>query len=52
MCQFPEVDSVGEGDMVCGVPVETVAIHVEGNRVDQTVDWGDHLHERGFRIST
>ena len=42
-CDLPQVGVVGEGDVVGGVPVEAVAVHVEGHRVQHVVDGGDHL---------
>ena len=41
--ELPQVDVVDEGDVVAGVPVQAVAVHVEGHRVDQIVDRGDDL---------
>ena len=41
-----EMSVVGEGDVVGGVPVEAVAVHVEGHRVQHVVDGGDHLSRR------
>ena len=45
-CDLPQVGVVGEGDVVGGVPVEAVAVHVEGHRVQHVVDGGDHLRAR------
>ena len=37
------MDGVHEGDVVLGVPVQAVAVHVEGDGVDQSVDGGNNL---------
>ena len=36
--ELPQVDVVDEGHVVTGVPVQAVAVHVEGHGVDQVVD--------------
>ena len=41
--ELPQLDVVYEGDVVGGVPVQAVAVHVEWHRVDQVVDGGHHL---------
>ena len=45
-CNLPQVGVVGEGDVVGGVPVQAVAVHVEGHRVQHVVDRGDHLQSK------
>ena len=40
---LPEMGVVGEGDVVRGVPVQAVAVHVEGHRVQHVVDRSHHL---------
>ena len=42
-CNLPQVGVVGEGDVVGGVPVQAVAVHVEGHRVQHVVDRSHHL---------
>ena len=42
-CNLPQVGIVGEGDVVGGVPVQAVAVHVEGHRVQHVVDRSHHL---------
>ena len=42
-CNLPQVGIVGEGDVVGGVPVQAVAVHVEGDGVYQVVDGLHHL---------
>ena len=44
--EWSKMDVVNEGDVVGGVPVEAVAVHVEGHRVQHVVDWGDHLQSK------
>ena len=41
--QLSQVHRVNEGDVVGGVPVEAVAIHVEWNTVYQAIDGGNNL---------
>ena len=43
---------VGEGDVVGGMPVEAVAVHVEGHRVQHVVDGGDHLQGKEQTITS
>ncbi len=44
--ELVDVDVVDEGEVVGGVPVQAVAEHVEGDRVDQLVDGGDDLENQ------
>lgn len=37
------MNSVHKGDVVGGVPVEAVAVHVKGHSVDEPVDGGHHV---------
>ena len=41
--KLPQVDSVNEGDMVSGMPVETVAVEIKGNSVNETIDGSHNL---------
>ena len=41
--ELPQLEVVYEGDVVGGMPVQAVAVHVEWHRVDQVVDGGHHL---------
>ena len=39
----PQLDVVNEGDVVGGMPVQAVAVEVEGHRVEDPVNGGHHL---------
>ena len=41
--ELSQLEVVYEGDVVGGMPVQAVAVHVERHRVDQVVDGGHHL---------
>ena len=41
--KLPQVDSVNEGDMVSGMPVETVAVEIKGNSINETIDRSNNL---------
>ena len=41
--KLSHVDVVNEGHVVRGMPVKTVTMHVEWNRVDNVINWGDNL---------
>ena len=44
--QFPVVHVVDEGEVIAGMPVQAVAVHVEGDSVHQLVDGGDDLEKK------
>ena len=48
---LPEMGVVGEGDVVRGVPVQAVAVHVERHRVQHVVDRGHYLQVRAGKRS-
>ena len=48
---LPEMGVVGEGDVVRGVPVQAVAVHVERHRVQHVVDRGHYLQVRAGKKS-
>ena len=43
---LPEMGVVGEGDVVRGVPVQAVAVHVERHCVQHVIDGGHYLQVR------
>ena len=48
---LPEMGVVGEGDVVRGVPVQAVAVHVERHRVQHVIDRGHYLQVRAGKKS-
>ena len=48
---LPEMGVVGEGDVVRGVPVQAVAVHVERHRVQHVVDRGHYLRVKTSKTS-
>ena len=46
VAKLPHVDIVNEGDVVGGVPVQAVAVHGEGDGVQEGVDGGHHLQNK------
>ena len=44
--ELSQVDVIDEGHMVARMPVQAVAVHVEGHCVDQVVDRRDDLAEK------
>ena len=49
--KLPVRDIVNEGHMVRGVPVQAVAVHVEGDGVKQVVDWSNNLQFMFYVLS-
>ena len=48
---LPEMGVVGEGDVVRGVPVQAVAVHVERHCVQHVIDGGHYLQVRRSKKS-
>ena len=48
---LPEMGVVGEGDVVRGVPIQAVAVHVERYRVKHVVDGSHYLQVRAGKKS-
>ena len=49
--KLPVLYIVNEGHVVRGVPVQAVAVHVEGDGVKQVVDWSNNLQFMFYVLS-